>query len=162
MGVRAAIYQSGRNGAKGLCRRVDPWAGARRGPRCARQCVPLQRPRNRGRAMVHDEEEPAKIIAEPGAVPGSLRHEIPQNGSQSQSAAEPEMVATQLPEAELSLTPPPEAQSPGEPQFFLESQASEVPPPETPAPEPVDSAPLVFAPPPRLAGEQTKSGSVSS
>jgi hypothetical protein len=106
--------------------------------------------------MVHDEEEPAKIIAEPGAVPGSLHHEMPHDSSQSQSAAEPETAATQLPEAELSLTAPPEAQSPGEPQFFMESQAPEGPTPQTPAPESVDSAPLVFAPPPRLAGEQTK------
>jgi hypothetical protein len=107
-------------------------------------------------AMANDEEEAAKIIAEPGAVPGSLRHEMPRDSSQSQSAAEPETAATQLPEAELSETAPPEAQEHGEPQFSMEPHAPEVPPPETPAPEPVDSAPLVFAPPPRLAGEQTK------
>jgi hypothetical protein len=106
--------------------------------------------------MANDEEERSKIIAEPGAVPESLRHETPVNGGQSQSAAEPERTATQLPEAELSETAAPEAQSPGEPQVSMEPQAPEVPPPETPAPEPVDSAPLVFAPPPRLAGEQTK------
>ena len=106
--------------------------------------------------MANDEEEPAKIVAEPGAVPGSLRHEAPVNGGQSQSAAEPERAATQLPEAELSVTVPPEAQAPGEPQFSMQSHAPEVPKPETPAPEPVDSAPLVFAPPPRSAGEQTK------
>jgi hypothetical protein len=112
--------------------------------------------RNRGRAMANDEEELSKPIAEPGAVPGSLRHQMPQNGSQSQSAAEPERAATQWPEAELSVTAPPEAQSPGEPQFSLESHAPEVPTPETPAPEPVDAAPGMVAPPPRLAGEQTK------
>jgi hypothetical protein len=106
--------------------------------------------------MANDEKELAKIVAEPGAVPGSLRHEMPENGSQSQSETEPEVAATQLPEAEPSLTAPPEAQSSGEPQFSMEPHAPEVPPPETPAPEPVDSAPLVFAPPPRLAGEQTK------
>jgi hypothetical protein len=106
--------------------------------------------------MANDEEEAAKIMGEPGAVPGSLRHEMSQNGSQSQSATEPEKAATPLTETEMSLTAPPEAQSPGEPQFSMEPHAPEVPPPETPAPEPVDSAPLVFAPPPRLAGEQTK------
>src|ERR1700730_18162147 len=114
------------------------------------------RARNRGRAMANDEEALAKITAEPGALPGSLRHEMPQNGGQSQSAAEPESAATQLPEAELSVTPPPAAQSPGESQFSMQSHAPEVPTLETPAPEPEDSAPLVFAPPPRLAGEQTK------
>jgi hypothetical protein len=112
--------------------------------------------RNRGRAMANDEEELSKPIVEPGALPGSLRHETPMNGGQSQSAAEPERAATQLPEAELSLTALPDAQSPGEPRISLESQAPEGPTPETPAPEPVDSAPLVFAPPPRLAGEKTK------
>ncbi len=106
--------------------------------------------------MAGDEEELSKPIVEPGAVPGSLRHEMPRNGGQSQSAAEPERAATQLPEAELSETAPPGAQSPAEPQFSMESHAPEVPAPETPAHEPVDSAPLVFAPPPRLAGEQTK------
>jgi hypothetical protein len=106
--------------------------------------------------MANDEEEPAKTIAEPGAGPGSLRQEMPQNGGQSQSAAEAEMAATQLPEAELPLTPPPEAQSPSEPQFFRAPPASEGPTQETSAPEPAESAPLVFAPPPRLAGEQTK------
>jgi hypothetical protein len=106
--------------------------------------------------MANDEEELAKIIAEPGAVPDLLRHETPVNGGHSQSAAEPETAATQLPEAELSETAPPEAREPGEPQVSMEPHAPEVPPPETPAPEPVDSAPLVFAPPPRLAGEQTK------
>src|ERR1700730_10833217 len=106
--------------------------------------------------MANDEEELHKQIVEPGALPGSLRHETPMNGGQSQSAAEPERAATQLPEAEPSVTSLPEAQSPDEPQFSLESQAPEGPKPETPAPEPVDSAPLVFAPPPRLAGEQTK------
>jgi hypothetical protein len=114
------------------------------------------RARNRGRAMANDEEELSKPIIEPGALPGSLRHETPMNAGQSQSAAEPERAATQLPEAEPSVTSLPEAQSPDEPQFSLESQAPEGPKPETPAPEPVDSAPLVFAPPPRLAGEQTK------
>ncbi|MDQ6868298.1 MAG: hypothetical protein M3178_07815 [Pseudomonadota bacterium] len=160
--------------------------------------------------MANDEEERSKPIVEPGAVPGSLRHEMPRNGGQSQSAAESERAAAQLPEAELSatappeaqspgetqfsmephapevptpetpapepvdaapeivpplrrlataepsVTAPPEAQSPGEAQFSMESNAPEVPKPKTPAPEPVDSAPLVFAPPPRLAGEQTK------
>src|SRR3984893_5522389 len=106
--------------------------------------------------MANDEEELHKQIVEPGALPGSLRHETPMNGGQSQSAAEPERAATQLPEAEPSVTSLPEAQSPDEPQFSLESQAPEGPKPETPAPEPVDSAPLVFAPPPRLAGEKTK------
>jgi hypothetical protein len=106
--------------------------------------------------MVNDEEERSKPILEPGALPGSLRHEMPMNGGQSQSAAELERSATQLPEAELPVTALPEAQSPGEPQFSLESPAPEGPAPETPAPEPVDSAPLVFAPPPRLAGAQTK------
>src|SRR5580704_1598869 len=114
------------------------------------------RARIRGRAMANDEEELSKPIIEPGALPGSLRHETPMNGGQSQSAAEPERAAAQLPEAEPSVTAPSEAQSPDEPQFSLESQAPEGPKPETPAPEPVDSAPLVFAPPPRLAGEQTK------
>ena len=106
--------------------------------------------------MANDEEELAKIIVEPGAVPGSLRHAMSENGGQSQSPAEQERAATQLPEAELSLTALPEAQSPGEPQFSLESHAPEVPTPETPAPEPVDAAPEMVAPPPRLAGEQTK------
>jgi hypothetical protein len=105
--------------------------------------------------MANDEEELSKLIVEPGALPGSLRHETSMNGGQSQSAAEPERVATQLPEAELTLTALAEAQSPGEPQFPLESQAPERPKP-APAPEPVDSAPLVFAPPPRLEGEQSK------
>ena len=106
--------------------------------------------------MANDEEELSKPTVEPGALPGPLRHETPMDGGQSQSAAEPERAATQLPEAEPSVTSPPEAQSPDEPQFSLESQAPEGHKPETPAPEPVDSAPLVFAPPPRLAGEQTK------
>ena len=106
--------------------------------------------------MANDEEELPKIVAEPGAVPGLLRHETPVNGGQSQSAAEPERAATQLPEAELSVTAPPEAQSAAEPQFSMESRAPEVPTPKTPASEPVGSAPLVFAPPPRLAREQTK------
>src|SRR6202045_1671506 len=106
--------------------------------------------------MANDEEELSKPIVEPGALPGSLRHETPMNGGQSQSAAEPDRAATQLPEAEPSVTSPPEVQSPDEPQFSLESQAPEGLKAETPAPEPVDSAPLVFAPPPRLAGGQTK------
>ena len=106
--------------------------------------------------MANDEEELSKPIVEPGALPGSLRHETPMNGGQSQSAAEPERAAAQLPEAEPSVTAPSEAQSPDEPQFALESHAPEAPKPETPAPEPVNSEPLVFAPPPRLAGEQTK------
>jgi len=110
--------------------------------------------------MATDEEELAKIIAEPGAVPGSVRHKTPVNGGQPQSAAEPERSATQLPEAELSVTAPPEAQSPGEPQFSMEWHAPEVPTPESPAPEPVDSAPGIIAPPPRLADEQTKSRSL--
>jgi hypothetical protein len=78
--------------------------------------------------MANDEEEFAKIIAEPGAVPGLFRHETPVNGGQSQSPAEPERAATQLPGAELSVTAPPEAQSPGEPQFSMESHAPEIPP----------------------------------
>ena len=97
---------------------------------------------------------PGTPAPEPVAVPGSLRHEKPENGSQSQSPAEPERAATQMPEAELSLTAPPEVQSPGEPQFSLEPHAPEVPTPETPAP--VAAAPAMVAPPPRLAGEQTK------
>ena len=64
--------------------------------------------------MANDEEELSKPIAEPGAVPGLFRHETPVNGGQSQSPAEPERAATQLPGAELSVTAPPEAQSPGE------------------------------------------------
>jgi hypothetical protein len=106
--------------------------------------------------MANDEEERSKIIPEPSAVPGLLRHETPMNDGQSESAAEPERTATQLPEAELSLTAPPEEQLPGEPQFSMESHTPEVPPPEPPAPEPVDSAPAMVAPPPRLAAEQTK------
>lgn len=106
--------------------------------------------------MANDEEELSKPIVELGAGSGSLRHEMPRNGGQSQSAAEPESAATQLPEAELFSTAPPEAHSPGEPQFSMERHAPEVPAPETRAPEPAHSAPLVFAPPPRLAGEQTK------
>ena len=58
--------------------------------------------------MANDEEELSKPIGEPGAEPGSHPHEMPQNGGQSQSADEPEETATQLPEAELSLTAPPE------------------------------------------------------
>jgi hypothetical protein len=123
--------------------------------------------------MANDEEELAKMVGEPGAVPDLLRHGTPVNGGQSQSAVEPERTATQLPEAELS--PPPEAQSPGEPQFSMESHTPEGPTPEGPtpetqAPEPVDSAPEIVppppslatsepsgtAPPPSLAGEQTK------
>src|SRR5580704_3018120 len=114
------------------------------------------RARIRGRAMANDEEELSKPIVEPGALPRSLRHETPMNAGQSQSAAEPERAAAQLPEAEPSVTAPSEAQSPDEPQFALESHAPEAPKPEAPAPEPVNSEPLVFAPPPRLAGEQTK------
>jgi hypothetical protein len=106
--------------------------------------------------MANDEEELSKPIVEPGALPRSLRHETPMNAGQSQSAAEPERAAAQLPEAEPSVTAPSEAQSPDEPQFALESHAPEPPKPEAPAPEPVNSEPLVFAPPPRLAGEQTK------
>jgi len=106
--------------------------------------------------MANDEEELAKMVAEPGEVPGVLHHETPVNGGQSQSGAEPEKAAMQLPEAELSVTAPPEAQSPAESQFSMESRAPEVPTPETLASEPVGPAPLVFAPPPRLAGEQTK------
>jgi hypothetical protein len=109
--------------------------------------------------MANDEEELSKPIVEPGALPGSLRHETTINGGQSQLAAEPERAAAQLQEAqeaEVSLIPPPEVQSPGQPQFSTESHAPDVPTPESPAPEPVDSAPLVFAPPPRLAGEKTK------
>ncbi|MFZ0494201.1 MAG: hypothetical protein WBE80_00895 [Methylocella sp.] len=106
--------------------------------------------------MADDEEELSRPIVEPGAVPGTLRHEMPRNGGQSQWAAEPARAATQLPETESSLTAPPEAQSPGEPQFSMESHAPEVPTPETPAPEPVDSPPGMVAPPPRPAGERTK------
>ena len=177
--------------------------------------------------MANDEEELSKPIVERGVLPGSLRHETPMNGSQSRSAAEPERAAAQLPEAEPSVTPPPEAQSPDEPQFSVESHVPEIPPelhtpeirqeprapevpqpetrasefgdparpeaqspgepqfsleppapeippelhtpeirheprapkvpqPETPAPEPVDSALGMDAPPPRLAGEQSK------
>ncbi len=106
--------------------------------------------------MAGDEEELSKPIVEPGAVPGSLGHEMPQNGGQPQSADELENAATQWPEAEPSVTAPPESESLAEPQFSLESQALEVPTPETPAPEPVDPAPGMVAPPPGLAGEQTK------
>ena len=96
--------------------------------------------------MANDEEELAKIIAEPGAVPGSLRHEIPENGGQFESPAEPERAATQLPEPELSVTVPPEAQSPAEPQVSMGSHAPEVPTPGTPAPEPVAAAPEAQSP----------------
>ena len=99
---------------------------------------------------------PGTPAPEPVAVPGSLRHEKPENGSQSQSPAEPERAATQMPEAELSLTAPPEVQSPGESQFSLEPHAPEVPTPETPAPVDAAAAPGMVAPPPSLAGEQTK------
>jgi hypothetical protein len=92
--------------------------------------------------MANDEEELAKMVAEPGAAPGVLHHETPVNGGPSKSAAEPEMAATQLPEVELSVTAPPEAQSPGESQFSMESRAPEVPTPET-RPEPVDPSPGV-------------------
>jgi hypothetical protein len=94
--------------------------------------------------MANDEEELAKMIAEP--VPGSLRHEIPENGGQSQSPAEPERAATQVPEAEPSETAAPEAQSPGEPQVSLGSHAPEVPTPGTPAPKPVAAAPEAQSP----------------
>ncbi|MGH6868093.1 MAG: hypothetical protein ACREDA_04290, partial [Methylocella sp.] len=80
--------------------------------------------------------------------------ETPAHGGQSRSAAEPEKAAAQLPKAELSVSAPPEAQSPGEPQFFMESHAPEAAAPETPVPAP--SAPATVAPPPRPAGEQTK------
>jgi hypothetical protein len=106
--------------------------------------------------MASDEEEHAKITAEPGAAPGLFRHETSVNGGEPQTAAEPERAATQPRAAEASELAGPEAQSPGEPQFFRVPQAPGVDTPETPAPEPVDEAPLVFAPPPRLAGEQTK------
>jgi hypothetical protein len=96
--------------------------------------------------MANDEEELAKIIHEPGAVPGSLRHEIPENGGQSQSPAEPERAATQVPEAEPSETAAPEAQSPGEQQVSMGSHAPEVPTPGTPAPEPVAAAPEAQSP----------------
>ena len=101
--------------------------------------------------MANDEGEVSKPIGEPGALPGSLRHEAPMNSGRSQSPAELETAATQLPQAELSVTAPPEAQSPGEPQFFMEPHAPEGPAPETPAPEPVDSAPEIVPPLPRLA-----------
>jgi hypothetical protein len=104
--------------------------------------------------MAGDEEELSKPIVEPGAVPGSLGHEMLQNGGQSQSADEPERAATQWPEAEPSVTAPPESESLAEPQFSIESHAPETPTPETPAPE--DPAPRMVAPPPGLAGEQTK------
>jgi hypothetical protein len=85
--------------------------------------------------MANDEEELSKPIVEPGAVPGLFRHETPVSGGQSQSPAEPERAATQLPGAELSVTAPPEAQSPGEPQFSVESHAPEIHAPEVPQPE---------------------------
>ena len=96
--------------------------------------------------MANDEEELAKIIAEPGAVPGSLRHEIPENGGQFKSPAEPERAATQLPEPELSVTVPPETQSPAEPQVSMGSHAPELPTPGTHAPEPVAAAPEAESP----------------
>jgi hypothetical protein len=115
--------------------------------------------------MANDEEELAKRIAGPGAVPGSHRRESPVNGSQSQSPAEPERDTTQLPAAEPRETAAPESQS-LDSQFSMEPHAPEATSPEAtspeatspepPAPKPVDSAPLVFAPPSRLAGEQTK------
>ncbi|MGI8570092.1 MAG: COG4223 family protein [Methylocella sp.] len=105
--------------------------------------------------MANDEEELAKIIAGPGAAPGSLRHETSENGGQSQSPAEPEGAATQVPAAEPRETAAPESQS-LDGQFSMEPHAPEAPSPEPPAPEAVDGAPGMVAPPPRLAGEQTK------
>jgi hypothetical protein len=106
--------------------------------------------------MASDDEELSKPKAEPGAVPGLFRDETPVNGGRSQSAAEPERAATRVPGAELFATAPPESQPPDETQFATESHAPEIATPDPPAPEPTDSAPLVFAPPPRLASEQTK------
>jgi hypothetical protein len=107
--------------------------------------------------MANDEEELSKPIGEPGAVPGLLRHEMPRNGGQSQSAAEPERAAKKLPEAELSTPAAPEAQSPREPKFSWGSPAPEEPTPETPAPEPVGSAPGMDAPPPLATAEPSES-----
>jgi hypothetical protein len=176
--------------------------------------------------MARDEEEFLKTTAGPEAVPSSLHHEMPENGSQS--PAESESAANQSPAPELPGPALPEAQSPAKPQFSLEPSAPEIPPelptpeirvethapevpqpetrasesedsavpkaqspaepqfslepppvpeirpelhtpeirlephapeapsPEPPAPEPVDGAPGMVAPPPRLAGEQTK------
>ena len=107
--------------------------------------------------MANDEEELAKTIAGPGAGRGSLCHEMPVNGSQSQSAAEPEPAATLLPGAELSAAEAPEAQSPGEPQLSMESHAPELPSPEPSAPGAEGPAPGMVAPPPLSpAGQQTK------
>ncbi len=105
--------------------------------------------------MANDAEELAKTIAGPGAAPGSLRHDTPENGSQSQSPAEPEGAATHAPEAEPRETAAPESQS-LDGQFSMEPHAPEAPSPEPPAPEPVDPAPGMVAPPPRQAGEKTK------
>ncbi|MGH6800172.1 MAG: COG4223 family protein [Methylocella sp.] len=105
--------------------------------------------------MASEEEEFPKTVAGPGTVPGPLRHEAPENGIQSQSPAEPEGAATQLPATEPAETAAPESQS-RDGQFSIEPNTPEARSPEPPAPEPVDAAPLVFAPPPRLAGEQTK------
>jgi hypothetical protein len=112
--------------------------------------------------MAGDEEELSKPIVEPGAVPGSLGHDVPgslghgmpQNGGQSQSADEPERAVKQWPEAEPSVTAPPESESLAEPQFSIESHAPERSTPETSAPELVDPAPRMVEP--GLAGEQTK------
>jgi hypothetical protein len=125
-------------------------------------CAPLRKAmrsftkaRNRGRAMANDEEELAKITAGPGVGHGSLRHETPESGSQSQSPAEPERAAMQVPAAEPRDTAVPESQSLDE-QFSMERHPPEASSPEPPAPEPVDPAPELVGPPPRLAVEQTK------
>lgn len=106
--------------------------------------------------MANDEEELSEPIGEPGAEPGSHPHEMLQNGGQSQSADEPEETAAQLPEAELSLTAPPESETPAERHVSMQSHAPEAPSPEAAAPQPMGSPPATDAPPPNMTGRQAK------
>ena len=106
--------------------------------------------------MANDEEELSEPIGEPGAEPGSHPHEMLQNGGQSLSADEPEETAAQLPEAELSLTAPPELETPAERHVSMQSHAPEAPSPEPAAPQPMGSPPATDAPPPNMTGRQAK------
>jgi hypothetical protein len=74
----------------------------RRGSTLREALRSFTRARSRERAMANNEDNFPKTIAEPGALPGSLEHETPVAGGQSETAAELELTATQAPLPEVS------------------------------------------------------------
>jgi hypothetical protein len=127
----------------------------RRGSTLREALRSFTRARSRERAMANNEDNFPKTIAEPGALPGSLEHETPVTGGQSETAAELELTATQAP---LPEVPGPAAlqSSLHDRAEFSAAEPGEPPEPAQSSPVYREAMPEAASPQPALTDAESK------